>query len=104
MRRKSLRENSSLPLVQRHLPDAGGDVVPQCLDVVDLILDGEIVEALGRQWQSLWHGSHYTIDRSASQRTADRIAPGGICARFRSPSNHAGLSSRSLPGYCQLDV
>lgn len=64
MRRSTVRlepflENGLLPFVQRYLIHAGGDVIPQRLDVIDLVLDRKIVESWRRQRQGMCHDSDY---------------------------------------------
>jgi len=49
MCRKALIQQGLLPLLEWHLIDAGRDVVPERLHVVDLIVDRKRVEPSGRQ-------------------------------------------------------
>lgn len=51
---EALVEDPTLPLLEGHLVGGNGDSVPQCLHVVDLFGEGEIIEARWghRQWTS----------------------------------------------------
>ena len=49
MRCKPFLENGLLPFVTWYLIHAGGDVIPERLDIVDLIFNGKIVESWRRQ-------------------------------------------------------
>ena len=66
---ESLLQDALLPLMKRHLIQAGCNVVPERLYVVDLILDRKIVES--RRWQWYWVPHH-----------RDYTAPVGVGGRF----------------------
>jgi hypothetical protein len=59
--RKPFLENGLLPFVKRYLIHTRGDVIPEGLNVIDLLIDGEIVESWRRQRQGMRHGSDYSI-------------------------------------------
>ncbi len=48
MCREARFQELALPVRERHLLDARRDVVPQRLDVVDLLIDGQLIETGGR--------------------------------------------------------
>ena len=60
MRRKPFFENGLLPFLKWDLIDACGDAVPERLDIVDLVVDGKIVESWRRQRQRMRHDSDYS--------------------------------------------
>ena len=57
MRRKPFFENDVLPFMKWNLIDACGDAIPKRLDIIDLVVDGKIVESWRRQWQRTRHDS-----------------------------------------------
>lgn len=57
---KALLQEGLLPLLQWYLLDAGRDVVPERLHVVDLIFDRKRVKPRGRQWLGNEPCSDYT--------------------------------------------
>jgi hypothetical protein len=50
-----LLQEFPLPVGKRHLIDASGDVIPERLDVCDLLIDRELVKARRRQRQGSAH-------------------------------------------------
>ncbi len=44
---ESFGENLPMPIWYGHIPRVGSDSIPQRLDIVDLLVDGEIVKARG---------------------------------------------------------
>jgi hypothetical protein len=52
---ESLLQDALLPLMKRHLIQAGCNVVPERLYIVDLVFDRKIVETRRRQWHWVAH-------------------------------------------------
>ena len=71
MRRKPFFENGLLPLVKRYLIDTRGDAIPERLDVIDLLVDGKIVESLRRQAERLRHDLDYSTQTLVSPPIVD---------------------------------
>lgn len=55
MRRETFFQEGLLPLLQRHLVDVRGDVIPERLHVVNLFFDRKRLEPGGRQRQGMGH-------------------------------------------------
>ncbi len=68
MRRKPFLEDGLLPFVKRYLIHTRGDVIPERLNVVDLLIDGQVVESWRRQRQRMRHESDYSTGTGASSR------------------------------------
>lgn len=75
---ESLLQDALLPLMKRHLIQAGCNMVPERLYVVDLIFDRKIVESRRWQWHRVSHHRDYT--------TASELAVG---SGWRLSSEHA---------------
>lgn len=69
MSREALGEQLLLPVLEGKLIRVGRDPVPQRLHIVDLILDGQIIETWRRQGQRHghtskdYHGERHSIRR-----------------------------------------
>ncbi len=77
MSSKPLFQELSLPLVQGYLVGIGRDPVPERLYVVDLVVDGKVVEPRGRHTERLRHFVEYTCGGRDQVRQPTSAASAG---------------------------
>lgn len=104
MRDEALVQNFALPIRKRQLTHAHGDPVPERLHVVDLLVDGEIVES--RRWHPKRMRHAVSLPSLPGRLNRNRPCLGGTADKTRTHARrrvHPPSVSASAPNPSAFD-